>query len=46
LFADSKELGFGFRSPLGRALCGRRTGDETELQVPSGRRTIEVTSVG
>ena len=33
------------RSPLGRALCGRRPGDETEVQLPAGRRTLEVTSV-
>jgi transcription elongation GreA/GreB family factor len=33
------------RSPLGRALCGRRTGDEAEVQLPSGRRTLEVTRV-
>jgi transcription elongation GreA/GreB family factor len=33
------------RSPLGRALCGRRAGDDTEVQVPSGRRTLEITDV-
>ena len=33
------------RSPLGRALCGRRAGDETEVHVPSGKRTLEVSAV-
>ena len=33
------------RSPLGRALCGRLAGEEVEVQMPSGRRTLEVTSV-
>lgn len=33
------------RSPLGRALCGRLAGDEVEVQMPSGRRTLEVIDV-
>jgi transcription elongation GreA/GreB family factor len=33
------------RSPLGRALCGRRSGDETDVPLPSGRRTLEISRV-
>src|SRR5262245_17030729 len=34
------------RSPLGRALCGRLAGDDVDVQMPSGRRTFEITDVG
>jgi transcription elongation GreA/GreB family factor len=33
------------RSPLGRALCGRRSGDEAEVTVPSGKRTLDITNI-
>jgi transcription elongation factor GreB len=32
-------------SPLGRALLGKRVGDEIEVQLPGGRRTVEITAI-
>ena len=36
--ADAKVGRISFNSPLGRALIGRRAGDEVEVTVPSGDR--------
>ncbi|MEO6773633.1 MAG: GreA/GreB family elongation factor [Kofleriaceae bacterium] len=33
-------------SPLGRALLGKRAGDEVELQLPGASRALAITSVG
>jgi transcription elongation factor GreB len=32
-------------SPLGRALLGRRVGDEIEVQLPGGKRAVEITAI-
>jgi transcription elongation factor GreB len=32
-------------SPLGRALLGRRVGDELEVRLPGGTRQIEITAI-
>jgi|SRR5262245_20534770 len=32
-------------SPLGRALLGKRVGDELEVQLPGGSRQIEITAI-
>jgi transcription elongation factor GreA len=32
-------------SPIGRALAGRKEGDEVRVQVPAGTRTLEIVSI-
>jgi transcription elongation factor GreB len=32
-------------SPLGRALLGKRVGDEIEVRLPAGAITVEVTAI-
>jgi len=32
-------------APLGRALLGRRVGDEVEVRLPAGATTVEITAI-
>ena len=43
--ADAKMGRISYNSPLGRALIGRRVGDEVEVTVPSGDRWFEVAEI-
>jgi transcription elongation factor GreA len=43
--ADAKAGRISYASPLGRALIGRRVGDEVEVVTPSGDRYYEITKV-
>ncbi|MEE2827917.1 MAG: transcription elongation factor GreA [Myxococcota bacterium] len=43
--ADIKEGRISVESPIGRALMGKEEGDEVIIQVPKGRRTVDVVSV-
>jgi len=43
--ADARAARISFNSPLGRALIGRRVGDEVEVNTPSGDRFYEIESV-
>ncbi len=43
--ADAKLGRISYNSPLGRALIGRRVGDEIEVTVPSGDRWFEVAEI-
>lgn len=45
---DESDIGNGrisVTSPLGRAIIGRKPGDELSLQVPGGRRTYELIEI-
>ena len=43
--ADAKAGRISYNSPLGRALIGRRVGDDIELTVPSGDRYYQVAKI-
>jgi len=43
--ADAKGGRISYSSPLGRALIGRRVGDEVEVVTPSGERYFEIKQV-
>ncbi len=43
--ADAKVGRISYKSPLGRALIGRRVGDEIEVTVPSGDRCYGVKKI-
>lgn len=43
--ADARISRISFNSPLGRALIGRRVGEEVEVNAPSGDRYYEIESV-
>jgi len=43
--ADIKEGRISVSSPLGRALIGKRAGDEATLQAPGGKRTYEIIDI-
>ena len=43
--ADAKKGRISYNSPLGRALIGRRVGDEVEVTVPSGDRYYAIERV-
>lgn len=43
--ADARVSRISFNSPLGRALIGRRVGEEVEVNAPSGDRYYEIESV-
>ena len=43
--ADAKSGKISYNSPLGRALIGRKTGDEIEVTVPSGDRYYVVSKI-
>ena len=43
--ADAKSGRISYNSPLGRALIGRRTGDDIEVTVPSGDRYYQVSKI-
>ena len=43
--ADAKSGKISYNSPLGRALIGRKTGDEIEVTVPSGDRYYVVSRI-
>jgi transcription elongation factor GreA len=43
--ANAKVGRISYNSPLGRALIGRRVGDEIEVTVPSGDRWFEVSKI-
>ncbi len=43
--ADIKSGLLSFASPIARALIGKTRGDVVEVQVPSGRRTLEIVEV-
>jgi transcription elongation factor GreA len=43
--ADAKAGKISYNSPLGRALIGRKVGDEVEVTVPSGDRYYQVDSI-
>lgn len=43
--ADIKSGRLSFASPIARALIGKTEGDEVDVQVPSGTRTLEIVSV-
>ncbi len=43
--ADAKSGKISYNSPLGRALIGRRSGDEIEVTVPSGDRYYQVSKI-
>ncbi len=43
--ADAKAGRISYNSPLGRALIGRRVGDDVELTVPSGDRYYQVAKI-
>jgi transcription elongation factor GreA len=33
-------------TPIGRALLGKEVGDEIDIDIPSGKRTLEVLEIG
>lgn len=43
--ADIKSGRLSFASPIARALIGKSEGDEVDVQVPSGTRTLEIVKV-
>jgi transcription elongation factor GreA len=43
--ADARKRRISYSSPLGRALIGRRVGDEVEVTTPSGDRYYTIESV-
>ncbi len=43
--ADAKTGRISYNSPLGRALIGRKVGEEVEVTVPSGDRWYEVSKI-
>ncbi len=43
--ADAKLGRISYSSPLGRALIGRRVGDEVEVSTPSGERYYEIKGI-
>jgi transcription elongation factor GreA len=43
--ADIKDGLLSIRSPIARALIGKREGDVVEVEVPSGKRTYEIAEV-
>lgn len=43
--ADAKDGRISYNSPIGRALIGRRIGDEVEVTVPSGDRYYQVDKI-
>ena len=43
--ADAKLGRISYNSPLGRALIGRRVGDDVEVTVPSGDRYYQVANI-
>jgi transcription elongation factor GreA len=43
--ADAKDGRISFNSPLGRALIGRRKGEEVEVSTPSGERSYQIKKV-
>ena len=43
--ADIKSGLLSIRSPIARALIGKREGDEVEVAAPSGKRAYEITAV-
>lgn len=43
--ADAKIGRISFNSPLGRALIGRRVGDDIEVSVPAGDRYYQVSKI-
>ena len=43
--ADAKRGMISYNSPLGKALIGRRVGDEVEVTVPSGDRCYEIEKI-
>ena len=43
--ADAKTGRISYSSPLGRALIGRRIGDEVEVQTPSGDKYYEIKKI-
>lgn len=43
--ADIKQGRLSFASPIARALIGKSEGDEVDVQVPSGTRTLEILKV-
>jgi len=40
--ADAKQGRISYTSPLGRALIGRRVGEEVEVSTPSGDKYYEI----
>ncbi|MBV7256834.1 transcription elongation factor GreA [Pacificimonas sp. WHA3] len=43
--ADAKAGRISYTSPLGRALIGRRKGDEVEVATPSGEKYYEIAAI-
>jgi transcription elongation factor GreA len=43
--ADAKAGRISYNSPLGKALIGRRVGDEVEVTVPAGDRSYEIKKI-
>jgi len=43
--ADIKDGRLSFASPIARALIGKTEGDVVEVEVPGGRRTLEIVEV-
>jgi transcription elongation factor GreA len=43
--ADAKAGRISFNSPIGRALIGKKVGDEVEVTVPAGDRWYEVSKI-
>jgi len=43
--ADAKEGRISYNSPLGRALIGRKVGEDIEVTVPSGDRYYQVSKI-
>lgn len=43
--ADIKSGRLSFASPIARALIGKTEGDEVDVQVPNGTRTLEIVKV-
>jgi len=43
--ADAKRGRISYSSPLGRALIGRKVGDEVEVVTPSGDKYYEITKI-
>ena len=43
--ADAKEGMISYNSPLGRALIGRKVGEDVEVTVPSGDRYYQVSKI-
>ena len=43
--ADAKAGRISYNSPLGRALIGRKVGDDIEVTVPSGDRYYSIDSI-